>query len=173
MALADAKDAAASFGILNATTVASNANVARTVAQFQPTIPAYAAAADGLKITVDELYLVCQYCLPVHGTVPRPLSSQFVYDNITLLQEPIDVTKPLLKQITIPVNTTRIIIGFRDSDKDLTVNRELLGKMGGLLSNSTGLNELGYRHTPATLAGNKSSNLLDPNRGRKGYSGLL
>ena len=70
-------------------------HVARTVAQFQPTIPAYAAAANGLKITVDELYLVCQYCLPVHGTVPRPLSSQFVYDNITLLQEPIDVTKPL------------------------------------------------------------------------------
>jgi hypothetical protein len=159
VAIDDARSAAQSFNILAATTAASNANVARTVAQFQPTIPAYAAAADGLKITVDELYLVCQYCLPVHGTVPRPLSSQFVYDNITLLQEPIDVTKPLLKQITIPVNTTRIIIGFRDSDKDLTVNRELLGKMGGLLSNSTGLNELGYQQTPGTLAGGSCTSL--------------
>ena len=52
VAIDDARSAAQSFNILNATTAATNANVARTVAQFQPTIPAYAAAAAGLKITV-------------------------------------------------------------------------------------------------------------------------
>ena len=154
-----AVDEANSHGILTGVTAADAANVARTVSQFQPPIPAYAAAANGLKITVDEIYLSCVYCLPVHGTVPRPLSSQFVYDNITLLQEPYDPAVPMNKQITIPVNTTRIVIAFRDSDKGLAVNRELLGKMGGLLSNSVGLNELGYQQTAARIAGGSVSSL--------------
>jgi hypothetical protein len=148
-----------SHGILTGVTAADAAGVTRTVSQFQPPIAAYAAAANGLKITVDEIYLSCVYCLPVHGTVPRPLSSQFVYDNITLLQEPYDPGVPMNKQITIPVNTTRIVIAFRDSDKGLAVNRELLGKMGGLLSNSVGLNELGYQQTPGDIAGGSVSSL--------------
>ena len=88
---------------------------------------------------------------PVHGTVPRPLSSQFVYDNITLIQQPYDPRVAMNKQITIPVNTTRIILGFRQAGKTLGDNRELLGKAGGLLANSTGLDELGYSETPANL----------------------
>ena len=157
--IAAAVNEAASHGILAGTTAANAAGVARTLAQFQPPVVPYAAAANGLKITVDEIYLVAQYCLPVHGTVPRPLSSQYVYDNVTLLQEPFDPAVPMNKQVTIPVNTTRIVIGFRDSDKALDVNRELLGKMGGLLSNSAGLNELGYSETPATIAGGSVSSM--------------
>ena len=96
-ALADAKNAADSFGILSAATPASNANVARTVAQFQPTIPAYAAAADGLKITVDE-QLNCvldinrdMLYIAVHGS-----------DVVAVMTSPVDahlIAKPLSAQI--------------------------------------------------------------------------
>ena len=58
--------------------------------------------AGDLNITMEEIYLVAQYCLPVHGTVPRPLSSQYVYDNITLIQQPYDPRVAMNEQITIP-----------------------------------------------------------------------
>eukprot|EP01044_Picomonas_judraskeda_P005244 COSAG03_NODE_487_length_7511_cov_21.869536_8_plen_186_part_00 len=63
------------------------------------------------------------------------------------------------EQITIPVNTTRIIIGFRGAGKTLADNRELLGKAGGLLANDSGLDELGFRTTAANLAGGSVSSL--------------
>ena len=156
--ISGAQDGAAIQACLDGTT-ASDAATARTLAQFQPPVEAYDDTGAPLVITMDEIYLVAQYCLPVHGTVPRPLSSQFVFDNIHLIQEPYDPAQPLNKQLTIPVNTTRIIIAFRDSEKKLDVNRELLGKMGGLLSNSAGLNELGEQTDATALAGGSVSSL--------------
>ena len=146
-----------SHDILSGATDADAAGVGRTLAQFQPPIDSYTAG--DLNITMEEIYLVAQYCLPVHGTVARPLSSQFVYDNITLLQQPYDPRVAMNEQITIPVNTTRIIIGFRGAGKTLADNRELLGKAGGLLANDTGLDELGFRTTAANLAGGSCSSL--------------
>ena len=158
-ALADGSvlNEAQSYSILSGATVANADGVRRTLAQFQPPIDSYTAG--NLNITMEEIYLVAQYCLPVHGTVPRPLSSQFVYDNITLLQQPYDPRVAMNEQITIPVNTTRIIIGFRGAGKTLADNRELLGKAGGLLANDSGLDELGFRTTAANLAGGSVSSL--------------
>jgi hypothetical protein len=39
-----------------------------------------------------ECYLSLVMVLPVHGTVPRPLSTQFTYDNVHLITEPIGGT---------------------------------------------------------------------------------
>ena len=75
------------------------------------------------------------YALPVAGTVPRPLSSQYVFDHITLLTKQLDnATQTLTQQFTIPVNTTRIILGLREGGTpSLAVNRELLGRTAGKL----------------------------------------
>ena len=134
--------------------------MARTLAQYQPPV---AAHGSDISITVSSIYLSATYALPVHGTVPRPISTQYAFDNITLLQEPYKVldaqTVTFNKQLTIPVNTTRIIIGFRGSGKAYADNRELLGKGGGLLANDGGLDEYGEVGTAARIGGGSCTNL--------------
>eukprot|EP01043_Picozoa_sp_COSAG02_P042873 COSAG02_NODE_3682_length_6387_cov_7.078244_2_plen_262_part_00 len=106
------------------------------VARYAPAIAAYNDAGDAeLEIDVKEVYLMATYALPVVGTVPRPLSSQFVFDHITLLTKQLDnATTNLTQQFTIPVNTTRIIIGCREGGTpSLAQNRELLGQTAGKL----------------------------------------
>ncbi len=64
-----------------------------------------------LEIDIKEVYLMAtyMYALPVACTVPRPLSSQYVFDHITLLTKQLDAgTTNLNSQFdTIPVNATR------------------------------------------------------------------
>ena len=110
---------------------------ARLLARCTPPVPIYDdSGTNELKIDMVECYLSCVYVLPVHGTVPRPLSTQVTYDNIHLITEPIGGTSAsgFTKNLTIPVNTTRIVIGFRQSADALTLNRELLGAEGGTKS---------------------------------------
>ena len=109
----------------------------RCLARYAPAIPAYddTGATTELEIDIKEVYLMATYALPVAGTVPRPLSSQYVFDHITLLTKQLDAgTTNLNSQFTIPVNTTRIIIGCREGGTpSLAVNRELLGQTAGKL----------------------------------------
>eukprot|EP01046_Picozoa_sp_COSAG06_P009733 COSAG06_NODE_513_length_14851_cov_16.976478_14_plen_546_part_00 len=109
----------------------------RCLARYAPAIPAYddTGATTELEIDIKEVYLMATYALPVAGTVPRPLSSQYVFDHITLLTKQLDnTTKTLTQQFTIPVNTTRIILGLREGGTPtLAVNRELLGRTAGKL----------------------------------------
>jgi hypothetical protein len=105
---------------------------ARMLARCAPGIPLYDDTGDAeLKIDMVECYLSCVFVMPVHGTVQRPLSWQGVYDNIHLVQEPVGALASFVKNLTIPVNTTRIVIGFSPSSSLLTTNRELLGARGG------------------------------------------
>ena len=110
----------------------------RCLARYAPAIAAYddaTSAAHELEIDVKEVYLMATYALPVVGTVQRPLSSQYLFDHITLLTKTLDnATTNLTQQFTIPVNTTRIIIGLREGGTpSLTQNRELLGQTAGKL----------------------------------------
>jgi hypothetical protein len=110
----------------------------RCLARYAPAIAAYddtASADHELEIDIKEVYLMATYALPVAGTVPRPLSSQYVFDHITLLTKQLDnATQTLTQQFTIPVNTTRIILGLREGGTpSLAVNRELLGRTAGKL----------------------------------------
>ena len=122
-------------GTLTADNIASRKlSRTRLLARAAPPIEAYNDAATGeLQFIPSEVFLMCVYALPVYGTVPRPLSTQMTFDNIHLIQETIGkVNGSLTKQLTIPVNTTRIVITFQDGAKTLTNNRELIGQYGGL-----------------------------------------
>ena len=110
---------------------------ARLLARCTPPVPAYDDHTNGndeLSLSMIECYLSAVYVLPVHGTVPRPLSTQITYDNIHLITEPIGetATSGFIKNLTIPVNTTRLVIGFRKSADAITLNSELLGQEGGV-----------------------------------------
>jgi hypothetical protein len=110
---------------------------ARLLARCTPPVPAYDDAGDGeLEIEMVECYLSLVMVLPVHGTVPRPLSTQFTYDNVHLITEPIGGTTAagFIKNLTIPVNTTRLVLGFRRSTDAISLNSELLGAEGGVKS---------------------------------------
>eukprot|EP01049_Picozoa_sp_SAG25_P009502 SAG25_NODE_946_length_4635_cov_4.212963_3_plen_566_part_00 len=113
---------------------------ARLLARCTPPVPAYddtggaTAGDDELQIEMVECYLSLVMVLPVHGTVPRPLSTQFTYDNVHLITEPIGGTSTagFIKNLTIPVNTTRLVLGFRRSADAISLNSELLGAEGGV-----------------------------------------
>jgi hypothetical protein len=113
---------------------------ARLLARCTPPVPAYddtggaTTGDDELQIEMVECYLSLVMVLPVHGTVPRPLSTQYTYDNVHLITEPIGGTTAagFIKNLTIPVNTTRLVLGFRRSADAISLNSELLGAEGGV-----------------------------------------
>ena len=112
----------------------------RLLARGVPPIDPY-NNSDPLEISMTECYLMAVYCLPQYGAVERPLSRQYTFDNITLIQTPLDTgAKSINKRITIPVNTTRIVIGYRSAGKELADNRELIGRVGGVGDGSAAKN---------------------------------
>ena len=144
-ALAAIGDAAVEVALANGTGTFNAGDAAaravarsRCLARYAPAIPAYddaTSAAHELEIDVKEVYLMATYALPVVGTVERPLSTQYLFDHITLLTKQLDNgTQTLTQQFTIPVNTTRIILGLREGGTpSLAQNRELLGLTAGKL----------------------------------------
>jgi hypothetical protein len=99
-----------------------------------PVLPYDDAGDAELVLVPTEVYLMAYYALPVHGTVPRPMSIQRPFDAVTLLTENITAKSTTL-QMTVPVNTTRILLALRKGGTPaLADNRELLGTLGGSLA---------------------------------------
>jgi hypothetical protein len=126
---------------------------ARMLARCTPPIAAYADAANAeLVLEPTEVYLMAYYALPVHGTVPRPMSIQLPFDSVTLLTENIS-TKSTTLQLTVPVNTTRILMALRKGGTPaLADNRELLGARGGSLA-VNGSTPCGWESLSISIAG--------------------
>ncbi len=126
---------------------------ARMLARCTPPIAAYADAGDAeLVLEPTEVYLMAYYALPVHGTVPRPMSIQIPFDAVTLLTENISAKSTTL-QLTVPVNTTRILMALRKGGTPALVdNRELLGARGGSLA-VNGSTPCGWESLSISIAG--------------------
>ena len=127
---------------------------ARMLARCTPPIAAYDDAAGAeLVLVPTEVYLMAYYALPVHGTVPRPMSIQLPFDSVTLLKENISAKSTTL-QLTVPVNTTRILMALRKGcTPAIADNRELLGALGCSLAVNADGDQCGWESLSIGIAG--------------------
>ena len=118
-----------------------------------PVLPYNDAGQAELVLVPTEVYLMAYYALPVHGTVPRPMSIQLPFDAVTLLTENITAKSTTL-QMTVPVNTTRILLALRKGGTPaLADNRELLGALGGSLAVNAGTRACGLESLSIGIGG--------------------
>ena len=127
---------------------------ARMLARCAAPVAAYDDSGNAeLVCFPEEVYIMAYYALPVHGTVPRPMSIQIPFDSVTLLTENIS-SKSTTLQITVPVNTTRILMALRKAGTPaLGDNRELLGALGGSLAKNGANAHCGWQSLSIGIGG--------------------
>ena len=94
-------------------------------------LPAVAKATLAPYVEIEELYLDAMFAVP-SVNIPPPTSLQIPYQAVTVYTRSLTKTQTFTETFTsIPASVGAIVIGLRNSDHDIGINRELYERGAG------------------------------------------
>ena len=83
-----------------------------------------ASGATGISVVVEEIYLsLC--CIQPRAPIPRPLSTQYSWTDVTMLTRSMQNADVHTEVFTVPISSRQFFVSLRVASSSLNVDREL------------------------------------------------